>query len=170
MMDYKSKEKLKRDFIKYFGEEKWNAEELMDKVWPDIIRICDYLGVEPIPVVMDKFADDARFMLEEEYIIISDRLVDDLTEVRKCLTHELRHYYQIKLIASDDDGVLAKAFREDYNRLNKMTKEELAFNALELDAYAFTKYIMNKWYGIKCPHPDIVIDGMLDLYIKKYLD
>ena len=85
-MDYKSKEKLKRDFIKYFGEEKWNAEELMDKVWPDIIRICDYLGVEPIPVVMDKFADDARFMLEEEYIIISDRLVDDLTEVRKRAT------------------------------------------------------------------------------------
>ena len=38
----------------------------------------------------------------------------------------------------------------------------------ELDAFAFTKYIMKEWYNINIVFPDIVYDEILTRYINKY--
>lgn len=168
MKDYNS-DKLKSDFINSFGEEKWNGIEMIDSLEPEITRICNYLGVEAIPVVMDTLDDDARYMFKENYIIVSEKYSSNKLEVLKCLLHELRHYYQFKLMASDDKGVLANAFRDDFKKLDAMSPMERAYNTLELDAYAFTKYIMKKWYDREAPHPDELFDTLIDHYIEVYL-
>ena len=40
--------------------------------------------------------------------------------------------------------------------------------ALELDAFAFTKYIMKNWYNIIVIFPDLEYDEILNRYIDKY--
>lgn len=44
---------LKDSFIKYFGEEKWNQEEALAVLFKVEFKLCDYLGIEPIPVITD---------------------------------------------------------------------------------------------------------------------
>lgn len=170
-MRYKHNDELKSEFIKYFGVDKWNSEELMAKLWPDIIRICNYLGVEPIPVVMDSLEDDSRYMINDNYIIISDRLVNDTIEARKCLIHELRHYYQFICIEHKlGNKKLRKHWiedlKKDYTKLKDYEKLGLSF---EVDAYAFTKYLMKKMYNKDCPFPADWYDEILDKYIFTYL-
>ena len=41
-------------------------------------------------------------------------------------------------------------------------------STMELDAFAFTKYIMNKWYNINIIFSDIVYDELINMYINKY--
>ena len=62
------------------------------------------------------------------------------------------------------------------NKLVNIWKEELqqskmidyGNSTMELDAFAFTKYIMNKWYNINIKFPDIVYDELINMYIDKY--
>ena len=53
-----SDEELKIEFIKYFGEEKWDQEEALGKLWPVELALADYLGVEPIPVIVDDIEEE----------------------------------------------------------------------------------------------------------------
>ena len=46
-------DELKEKFIKYFGEEKWNQEELLGKLHEYDMDICDVLGIECIPIVFE---------------------------------------------------------------------------------------------------------------------
>ena len=166
-----NKEDLKKEFIKSFGQLKWESEELLERLWPDIVKICSYLGVEPIPVVMDDFTDDARYMIKGNYIIISSRLVDDEIEVKKCLIHELRHYYQLICIEHRiGNELLRKAWIEDLKRdYMRLDQGERLCLSIELDAYAFTKYLMKKMYNLDCPYPVDFYDRLIDEYISKYL-
>ena len=61
--------KLKSEFIKYFGEEKWNQENTLSKLWPIQLAICKDLGIEPIPVVVEEIEEDSRYYIKEDYPI-----------------------------------------------------------------------------------------------------
>ena len=46
--------KLKEEFIKYFGEEKWNEEEILSVIQPFANYVCEsYIGLSPVPVLFD---------------------------------------------------------------------------------------------------------------------
>ena len=39
---------------------------------------------------------------------------------------------------------------------------------VEVDAYAFTKYILKQWFHYEYHYPNDIYDGLLDIYIAKY--
>ncbi len=41
---------LKEEFIKYFGESKWNEEEMIGKLIPLTFDVCDILCIDYIPL------------------------------------------------------------------------------------------------------------------------
>ena len=67
-------DELKDNFIKYFGEEKWNQEEALATLYKEEFKLCNYLGIDPIPVITDTIEEDSRYYIEENYIVISDKL------------------------------------------------------------------------------------------------
>ena len=85
---------FKEEFIKYFGEEKWNQENMLSKIWPLQLTICKDLGIDPIPVVVEEIEEDSRYYIKEDYIAISNKLIMDEIETVKCLLHELKHAQQ----------------------------------------------------------------------------
>ena len=156
---------LKDNFIKYFGEEKWNQEEALAVLYKEELKLCNYLGIDPIPVITDTIEEDSRYYIEENYIVISDKLILDKTEALKCLIHELRHCYQFNCVRNNVDNNLVKIWKEEF-----ATAHLIEYGAMttELDAFAFTKYIMKEWYNINIVFPDIVYDEILTRYINKY--
>ena len=82
-----TREELNEEFVKYFGKEIYNQEEMLIKLWPTQLVIADYLGVEPIPVLVEEIEEDSRYYPNDNYIVISKNLMDDEVEVLKCLKH-----------------------------------------------------------------------------------
>lgn len=160
-----SDKELKENFIKYFGEEKWNQEEMLALLYKEELKLCKYLNIEPIPVIADAIEEDSRYYIEENYIVISDKLILDKTEALKCLIHELRHCYQLNCVRNNLDNKLVNIWKEE---LQEFKIIDYGNSTMELDAFAFTKYIMNKWYNINIIFPDIVYDELINMYIDKY--
>ena len=164
-------DELKAEFIKYFGEEKWNQEEALAKLWPVQLALCEYLGLEPIPVVVEDIEEDSRYYTHELYIAISKDKIGNEVEALKCLIHEYKHYQQhMCIIYNIIEVPHLKQWKEDFesNCANANSYEELICQSVEVDASAFSKYIMEKWFDIKTYHPDPVYDEILTRYIKKY--
>lgn len=49
--------KLKKDFIKYFGIDKWNQEEMLSFLYKEELKLCKHLGIDPIPIITDTIMD-----------------------------------------------------------------------------------------------------------------
>lgn len=160
-----SDNELKDNFIKYFGIDKWNQEEMLGYLYKEELKLCNYLGIEPIPVVVDSIKEDSRYYIEDNYIVISNKLILDKTEALKCLIHELRHCYQFNCVRNNVDNDLVNTWKEEFANAHLI---EYGAMTTELDAFAFTKYIMKEWYNINIVFPDIVYDEILTRYINKY--
>ena len=52
-------------------------------------------------LVVEEIEEDSRYYIEENYIVISDKLILDKTEALKCLIHELRHCYQFNCVRNN---------------------------------------------------------------------
>ena len=83
------------------------------------------------------------------------------TEALKCLIHELRHCYQFNCVRNNVDNDLVKIWKEEFANAHLI---EYVAMTTELDAFAFTKYIMKNWYI----YPDAEYDEILNRYIDKY--
>ena len=157
---------LKENFIKYLGEVKWMEEEMLDVLHKEEMKMCEYLNIEMIPILVENINEDSRYYIEENYIAISSRLILDKTEALKCLIHELRHCYQLKCVRNNVENELVDLWSYElkvaHNDINSLVY-------VELDAYAFTKYIMDKWYKTEVIHPDVLYEEIIILYINKYL-
>ena len=161
---------LKEEFIKYFGEEKWQEEEILTKLWPFQFALFLILGVEPIPVIFQEMEEDARYYDKDNYIGISTKLINDEVEVIKCLIHEIRHYYQHICVDYNDTNEpqlqsWINDIKKDYNSLDP---SEAICLSIEVDAYAYTKHIMKKWFDIDVVYPDIIYEQLLKAFCKKY--
>ena len=161
---------LKEEFIKYFGEEKWQEEEILTKLWPFQFALFLTLGVEPIPVVFQEMEEDARYYDKGNYIGISTKLINDEVEVIKCLIHEIRHYYQHICVDYNDTNEpqlqsWVNDMQKDYNSLDP---SEAICLSVEVDAYAYTKYIMKKWFDIEVVYPDMMYERVLTAFCNKY--
>ena len=97
-MDNKDEQELKEQFIKYFGQQKWDEEELLGMLRIAEFELANYLEVEPIPVVIEDMVEDSRYYVKENYIAISSKLITNEVEALKCLCHEYKHYHQLMQI------------------------------------------------------------------------
>lgn len=93
---------LKVEFINYFGEEKWNQEDMLSKLCTIELAICKDLGIDPVPVVVEAMEEDSRYYIKENYIAISSKLIMDEIESIKCLLHELKHAQQFNCITDEE--------------------------------------------------------------------
>lgn len=135
------------------------------------IMLTELLGLESIPIkVEDLGEEDGRFYLEGPYIAISDKLIDDKLERLKTLIHEYRHYYQVAVVETNDTSEpLLNEFRDELVNGPKSTDPaELMCQYIEIDAYAYTKYILKRVYKIEYHHYDPLYDELLDKFIFYY--
>lgn len=166
---------LKEEFIKYFGEEKWNEEESLAKLQTIEEHLSQILLVERIPVLTEDIEEDSRYMIQDNYIIISNKIIHDQFQAIKALVHEYKHYHQFCIVENNVPHPLLNLWLEnfknpyqpqDFNDSEQMTKYYL--QPIELDAFAFTKYYFHKYLNqsIQQLHEDF--EHLFDLYISKY--
>ncbi len=107
---------LKDNFIKCFGIDIWNQEEMLGYLYKKELKLCKYLGIDLIPVVVDSIEEDSRYYIEDNYIVISDKLILDKTEALKCLIHELRHCYQFNCVRDNVEDYLVDIWKEEFSK------------------------------------------------------
>ena len=60
-------EEIKEEFIKSFGKEKWEEEEMLGKLIPLSMEVSDCLGIDYLPIMFEAIMEDSRIYFEEEY-------------------------------------------------------------------------------------------------------
>lgn len=167
---------LKEEFIKYFGEEKWNQEEMLDKLSNVHLMLCNDYELQPVPLIVESISDDSRYDIQNDCIVISDKVIMNYKEALKCLIHETRHIYQMMIV---DLKITSHPFYEtwkdnfkealtaDPNNIKQV--EDYFKQPIEIDAFAFTKYIFKKYFDEDLLCFDLMIEDIFNLYIEKYL-
>ena len=170
-----SDKELKESFIAYFGQEKWDEEEALGKLFEYEMILANYLNVEPIPVVVEEMMEDSRLYVKEEYIALSKKCVRDYVEALKAISHEYRHYYQLQCIRKGVDTNLVSNWKEDFlypvqvdNSDDVLQMTLYAFMPIEVDAFAFQKFALMKFLDIETHHASLEYDMILDSYIDKH--
>ena len=130
--------------------------------------LFDFLSLEPIEVIYENLElEDSRFYTHELYIAINKNYLNDEYESMKCLIHEIRHYYQLTVVTLDIEAEPQyKYWKEEFNI--KLKPEDEMCKYIEIDAFAFTKYILKEWFAIEYHHYDKKYDEILDLFIYKF--
>lgn len=162
---------LKVEFINYFGEEKWNQEDMLSKLCTIELAICKDLGIDPVPVVVEAMEEDSRYYIKENYIAISSKLIMDEIESIKCLLHELKHAQQFNCITDEESTHPFKEIwiAEIIYEAGGISQEEQLGLMIEIDAYAYQKYMMKKLFNIDWHYPNEEYDNVIDSYVDKYL-
>lgn len=167
---------LKEEFINYFGEVKWNQEEMLDKLSNIHLMLCNDYDLQPVPLIVESISDDSRYDIQKDCIVISDKVIMNYKEALKCVIHETRHIYQRMII---DFKITSHPFYEtwkdnfkealnaDPNNIKQV--EDYFKQPIEIDAFAFTKYIFKKYFDEDLLCFDLMIEDIFNLYIEKYL-
>ena len=170
-----SNESIKEEFIASFGEEKWQEEEMLSRIIPFSEKVAKHLGVDSIPVVFEDLDRvDSRIYFKEQYIAINERYSKDYEECIKCITHEYRHLFQFYLVAlfKDDKtviGDLARLYKEDFdNQIGIDNYQKYMMQVIEVDAYAFTKVYLKKYYSLDIKISNENYSKIVDEFIKSY--
>lgn len=166
-----SEPEFKERFIQYFGEERWNQEDQLAKLFPVTLAICDDLGIEPVPVIIEDIPEDSRYYMKEDYIAISAKYIMDDLEMYKGAIHELRHKYQKHCVLTNNTKEpltleWAEELKSDYSNMDPSNQ---LCTMLELDAYAYQKKMLKLLFNIDWHFYDDVYDKVLSQYIDKYL-
>lgn len=164
-----SEEELKTEFIRYFGEDKWNQEEVLGELQQVVFDVCkNWLGVEPIPILFGEHigSDEARLDLEEQVIWLNPKNQSNWLELLDSTLHELEHLYQILYVSSYDTP---KAKRWKTELENYITGDDPVGNILqeiEIDAMAFAQVVLATDYGINHQNENPIIQELIDRYNK----
>ena len=135
------------------------------------IEVAEFLGVEPLEIEFDNIDDDSRLCIKEEKIIINEKYKGDFLECAKCITHEMRHVFQLFYVELFDDDTSRRWKKELAVAVNSSNINDDGSNyftkEIEIDAFAFTKYYLEHHYNIKAPSKISGLDMILDAYIDK---
>ena len=141
-------------------------------------ELCEYLGLEMIPVVCEDIEEDSRYYFKDDFIIISPLMLESYTDALKSLVHEIRHQYQYKCANNPntkENPELVNDWRHEFSNLkrpvdpsNQESVNEYFSMMTELDAAAFSKWYLEWKYDIYTVHPNIIYDEFISRYIKKY--
>ena len=153
---------LKEEFIKNFGEELWDEQDML-KQYQEIIDLVskEYLGIEPIPVVFESLDEDiSRYDFKLQAFILNRKYKKDQIELMDSCLHELEHHWQRVYIANNDTPKAKRWKNElEYYDKHNITQE------IEIDACAFAQVILSCEFGIIHKHPDKYIQYLIDDYI-----
>lgn len=71
-------------------------------------EVVDYLGIDLIPIEYEKLEiDDSRLILKPtSKIVINVKYENNFIESTKCITHEMRHIFQIYYVNLINDKLL----------------------------------------------------------------
>ena len=132
-------------------------------------RIADKLGIEPLDIRFEEMIDDSRLYIKEEYVAINKKFENNYVECAKAITHEYRHVFQI-FYANMFNDERAKRWRSELSTLvNTSNMENKGSNyisqELELDAFSFTKFYLDKYESIKVNNRISSYDEVIDKYI-----
>ena len=168
-------EEIKEEFIRSFGKEKWDEEEMLGKLIPLSMEVSDSLGIDYLPIMFEAILEDSRIYFEEEYIAISNRFIGNYLECAKCVCHELRHIFQLFYAKSEIDARAKRMKEELANEIElDVTDPEsvtaYSFQEIEIDAYAFTKWYLKTRFGIEVIHPSKDYELVISAYMDKYFN
>ena len=156
-----SKDEIKEKFINAFGVDKWEEMEALSKIDNLNIRLCDYLGIEAVPIIFDNIEEDARYYDKLDYIAVSNRYVHDEIECMKSVIHEVKHLHQKYCISHKNEKMvfasdtLIEQWNKDFSVNQRLIPlDQIMCMSVELDAFAFTKYILKEWFNIEYHHYD----------------
>lgn len=165
---------LKENFIKMFGEDKWIEEEMIGKLIPLSSEVSNYLRIDFLSILFEDLdEEDSRIYYKEEYIAINTKYKDNYLECIKSVIHELRHVYQM-LYASTSNDKRAKVFKEELaspvelDPKDSKSITQYYMQAIELDAFAFTKWYLKEFHNIDVIHPSKDYETIICAYIEKY--
>lgn len=171
-------EQIKEEFIKNFGEEKWKEQEKLDELIQPQIELCRYLNIELIPVICENIDEDSRYYYKYNFIVLSPKMLESYEDALKSMVHEMRHQYQIQEALnpkSKENPELLNIWRREVSSIkgkldsnNQESVNEYFSMLTELDAHAFSKWYLDKQYGIKTRFPNPDYDEIINKYIKKY--
>lgn len=134
-------------------------------------KLAKHLNIDLIPIVIEEIEEESRYYIKSDYIAISSATTHNVVELVKCLIHEYRHYYQKQCITNNslvEKDELLNKWSNDFKTFYK-SEEERMCSSIEIDSYAFTKYILNKWFNVNYIHYNKTYDDILNAYIRKYL-
>jgi hypothetical protein len=171
----KHQEELKKEFIKNFGEDHWEEEEILAVLIKDCMHISVFLGVEALPICFENIQEDSRLVLEyPAHIEINRKYLHNHEECLKSICHELRHVYQIYKATDPENERHERWHKELFNHFtpinlnDKVSVVEYNTKEVEIDAYAFTQVIINQEYGLEIKHPNKAYQIIIEAYIDKY--
>jgi hypothetical protein len=136
---------------------------------PLCIRIANRLGIDPLDIKLEDLTDDSRLYIKENYVAINTKYENDYEECAKCIAHEYRHVFQLFYVNIFNDERSIRWEKELQGVINSSNMDSNGSNyiaqEIEIDAFAFTKYYLEKYENMKV---DNKIDK-LDFYIQEYI-
>lgn len=134
-------------------------------------RIADRLGIDPITIKYEELdEDDSRLYVDgNPYIGINNKYKNDYEESAKCVAHEMRHIFQIFYAQLFNDERAKRWMKELSHTINSsnLAEGDYASQELELDAFAFTKFYLEAFEGIKVINKIPGYEEIIVKYIKK---
>lgn len=151
--------------------------DIKDKLIKLSEELADYLGIDLIPIEYENLEiDDSRLILKPtSKIVINIKYEDNFIESAKCITHEMRHIFQIYYVNLMNDK-LARIWKEELAQakssaninVNSREYNEYSLQTIELDAFAFSQFYLRR-YNILFKYEDKKFQSLVEEYIKKYL-
>ncbi|NLE04995.1 MAG: hypothetical protein GX638_09360 [Crenarchaeota archaeon] len=137
---------------------------------PLCIRIANRLGIEPLDIRFEDLYDDSRVYIKENYVAINKKYENDYEECAKSIAHEYRHVFQIFYVNLFSNERSIRWKKELQSVINNSNMDSNGSNyiaqEIELDAFAFTKYYLEKYENMKVVNKI----GKLDFYIQEYIN
>ena len=133
-------------------------------------EVAEHLGIDSLPIKFEVLGDeDSRLYLKEEYVGINIKYKNDYLECAKSITHEYRHVFQIFYANFFNDERAIRWKKLLAIQINSSTMDEDGSNyinqELEIDAFAFTKFYLQKYENIDVKNKVEGLDKYLDEYI-----
>ena len=132
-------------------------------------RVADRLGIDPLEIKFEEMIDDSRLYIKEEYVAINKKFEYDYVECAKAITHEYRHVFQIFYANMFNDDRARRWRVELSNLVNTSNINNKGSNyigqELELDAFSFTKYYLDKYESMKVENKINGYDEIIEKYI-----
>ena len=136
-------------------------------------RIGDRLGIDPIAIKYEELdEDDSRLYVNgNPYIGINIKYKNDYEESAKCVVHEMRHIFQIFYAQLFNDERARRWMKELSHTINSsnLAEGDYASQELELDAFAFTKFYLEAFEGIKVINKIPGYEEIIVKYIKNHI-
>lgn len=142
-----------------------------------ISSLVHHLGVDKISYEFsNNIGDDSRLIIKPNIkILINERFKNDFYESAKALVHEYRHWFQINWVYYMDD-TLSRKWKNAYNKAISLENADIlnniddsttyAMQEIEIDAFAFTKYYLEKYEGLVVVHPNEQYEKIISKYIE----